>query len=93
MNVVVRPYAEFRATLGEEEITVSISSDASVRDVLRSLIARSPQLANQIFEAEGSLSGHVNIFVNGVSVRGKWGLDTRLQDGDKIFLVSAFGGG
>jgi molybdopterin converting factor small subunit len=65
----------------------------SVAELLSNLIARYPMLKPHLFEPNGNLRRHFNIFVNGEHIRELNGLDTPLEDDDKVILmVSAAGG-
>ncbi len=65
----------------------------SVAELLSNLIARYPTLKPHLFEPSGNLRRHFNIFVNGEHIRELNGLDTPLEDDDKVILmVSAAGG-
>jgi len=65
----------------------------SVAELLSNLIARYPMLKPHLFEPGGNLRRHFNIFVNGEHIRDLNGLDTPLEDDDKVILmVSAAGG-
>ncbi len=65
----------------------------SVAELLSNLIARYPMLKPHLFEPSGNLRRHFNIFVNGEHIRELNGLDTPLEDDDKVILmVSAAGG-
>ena len=65
----------------------------TVAELLDNLIMRYPTLKPHLFESNGNLRRHFNIFVNGEHIRELGGLDTALKGDDKIILmVSAAGG-
>jgi molybdopterin converting factor small subunit len=65
----------------------------TVVELLNNLLARYPALKPHMFETNGNLRRHFNIFVNGEHIRELGGLDTVLKDDDKVILmVSAAGG-
>jgi len=65
----------------------------TVAELLSNLIARYPTLKPHLFEPNGNLRRHFNIFVNGEHIRELNGLGTPLKDDDKVILmVSAAGG-
>jgi hypothetical protein len=59
----------------------------TVRDALRTL-----PIADLIFDERGELRGLVNVYLDGVDVRERGGLDSRLE-ADEIRLVGAIAGG
>jgi hypothetical protein len=59
----------------------------TVRDALRTL-----PIADLIFDERGDLRGLVNVYLDGVDVRERGGLDSRLE-ADEIRLVGAIAGG
>ena len=68
-------------------------SGTTVAEVLSNVIARYPTLKPHMFESNGNLRRHFNIFVNSEHIRELNGLDTALKEDDKVILmVSAAGG-
>jgi MoaD family protein len=66
---------------------------ATVAELLDNVLVRYPTLKSHLFETNGKLRRHFNIFVNGEHIRELGGLDTSLKDDDKVILmVSAAGG-
>jgi len=66
---------------------------ASVAELLENLLAQYPALRPHLFDAQGSLRRHFNIFVNGANIRDLNGMDTPLADGDKVLLMASAAGG
>ena len=66
---------------------------ATVAEVLENLLARYPALKPHLYDANGELRRHFNIFVNGVHLRELNGLATELQTGDKVILMASAAGG
>jgi len=66
---------------------------ASVAELLENLLAQYPALRPHLFDAQGSLRRHFNIFVNGANIRDLNGMDTPLADGDKVILMASAAGG
>ena len=68
-------------------------SGTTVAEVLSNVIARYPTLKPHMFESNGNLRRHFNIFVNSEHIRELNGLDSALKEDDKVILmVSAAGG-
>jgi len=66
---------------------------ATLRDVLDDLAERFPVLERRLRDERGVLRPHVNVFVDGVMVRGAAGLDTPIRDGTAVFIAPAVSGG
>ena len=65
----------------------------TVMELLDNLVVRYPALKPHLYEPNGNLRRHFNIFVNGEHIRDLGGLDTVLEEDDKVILmVSAAGG-
>jgi molybdopterin converting factor small subunit len=64
-----------------------------VKDLLENILQRYPGLRPHLFDSNGELRRHFNIFVNGVHIRDLAGMETGLKENDKvIFMASAAGG-
>jgi len=61
---------------------------ATVEQALRSL-----PIANLIFDERGELRRLVNVYVDGVDVRDREGLETTLAGDEEVRLVGAIAGG
>jgi molybdopterin synthase sulfur carrier subunit len=48
---------------------------------------------DRILDEQGAVRAHVNVFVDGTSIREKEGLATPLRDGSLIFVIPAISGG
>lgn len=60
----------------------------TVGDVLRGL-----PVANMLFDERGELRRLVNVYVDGVDIRGGEGVETALADGATLRVVQAVAGG
>ena len=65
----------------------------TVAEVLENILVRYPALKPHLYDANGELRRHFNIFVNGVHLRDLNGLATELQMGDKVILMASAAGG
>jgi len=66
----------------------------TVTELLYNVLIRYPTLKPHLFDTNGKLRRHFNIFVNGEHIRELDGLDTLLKEDDKVILmISAAGGG
>ena len=66
---------------------------ATVAELLENVVAQYPTLKTHLFDADGGLRRHFNIFVNGVHLRELNGMDTELNADDKVILMASAAGG
>ncbi|HZU96179.1 MAG TPA: molybdopterin-synthase adenylyltransferase MoeB [Planctomycetota bacterium] len=77
-------------TKGQSEVSVR---GGTVREVVASLGSSYSGMKERILDEQGEVRRFVNVFVNKDDIRGKEGLDTRVQDGDVISILPAIAGG
>ena len=65
----------------------------TVGDALTALGKRSPKALDRIMDEQGSVRRHVNVFVNGESIRFLEGLRTPAPEGSNILVLAAVSGG
>jgi sulfur-carrier protein len=65
----------------------------SVSDALSLLWDHCPGVRDRVITELGDVRPHVNIFVDGESIRDAEGLGTRIRDGAEIFILPAVSGG
>ena len=75
---------------GASEIALSATS---LRAVLEELERRHPELHRSICDETGTVRRHVNLFVNTHHMRDCNGLDTSLEPGDVVTIMTAVSGG
>ena len=66
---------------------------ATVSELLDNVIVQYPTLKPHLFESNGNLRRHFNVFVNGEHIRELNGLDTALKEDDKVILMISAAGG
>jgi sulfur-carrier protein len=66
---------------------------STVNDLLSQVIQRYPSVRFHLVDSEGNLRKHFNIFVNGTHIRDLNGMDTVLNEQDKIILMASAAGG
>ncbi len=66
---------------------------STVAELLDNVLACYPALKPHLFDSDGVLRRHFNIFVNGVHLRELNGLDTVLNESDKVILMASAAGG
>jgi len=66
---------------------------STVAEMLENIIVRYPALKSHLFDSNGILRRHFNIFVNGVHLRDLSGMETGLKEDDKVILMASAAGG
>lgn len=75
---------------GQKEVE---ASGATVGELLNDLVARHPQMAEQLLTPDGSLHRFVNVYLNGQDVRYLQLLDTPVGERDALIILPAMAGG
>ena len=73
--------------------TVTIDAATDVADLLGQLTALSADLKKHLLNADGTVPGYVNVYVNDDSIRDRDGEATPVADGDEISIVPSIAGG
>lgn len=88
--VIPGPLRELAGNRGE----VRLSGDAaSVSDALSLLWRECPGVRDRVLTELGEVRQHVNVFVDGESIRDSGGLATRVRDDSEIYILPALSGG
>ncbi|MBI1795088.1 MAG: MoaD/ThiS family protein [Chloroflexi bacterium] len=66
---------------------------ATVVDALQDAVLQHPALKFHVFDSAGKIRRHINIFVNDQNIRDLQGLQTRLDESDRIILMASISGG
>jgi len=66
---------------------------STVAELLENVLVRYPSLRPHLYDSEGNLRRHINVFVNGIQLRELNGMDTVLKDDDKVILMISAAGG
>ena len=66
---------------------------STVKEVVDRVIEQYPSIKFHLVDSEGTLRKHFNVFVNGTHIRDLQGMDTRLNEEDKIILMASAAGG
>lgn len=90
MPIVRIPSPLRRLTDGRAEVAVA---GVDLRQLVANLEAAHPGLASRLLDDAGDLHGFVHVFVDGVDVRRRGGLDTRLGEDATVAIVPAVAGG
>jgi len=65
----------------------------TVAELLENVLARYPALKTHLFDSNGDLRRHFNIFVNGIHLRDLNGMETQLNEDDQVILMASAAGG
>jgi sulfur-carrier protein len=66
---------------------------ATVGGVLAALDRAHPGVGQRVLDDRGTLRRHVNVYVNGESIRYLDGVETPVGDGDEVWILPAVSGG
>ncbi len=87
-------YATLRTIAGGKTIRVNPNGASTARAVLQVATEGRPELAAEIWNAEGMVNSHIHVLVNGRQVEFLgMGLETPLAAGDQLDIFPAIGGG
>lgn len=82
-------FADLAEVAGDDEPSVRVGDDATVRDALDALIDAHPALGERVLDDDGALHEHVNLLRNGQRAE----LDERLDSDDELALFPPVSGG
>ncbi|MCL4269433.1 MAG: MoaD/ThiS family protein [Anaerolineales bacterium] len=77
-------------TSGQSEVNVS---GASIAEALTDLTAQFPAIKPHLFNEGGDLRPFVNLFVGEKNIRDLQGVDTPINEGDRVMLIPSIAGG
>ena len=87
-------YATLRRITGQKTVEFELEDGLSAKQLLETVLARYPEMREELVDAEGNLFGHVHLFVNGRDSRFLVNdIDTSILPGDKVDIFPAVGGG
>ena len=75
---------------GQKEVE---ASGSTVGEVVGDLVARYPQMGDQLLSDDGGLHRFVNVYLNGQDVRYMQLLDTPVSERDALIILPAMAGG
>lgn len=84
-----------RHTNGQATVQVDSNNGhgTTVRGALDHLTNAYPTIGERLFDPQGQVKSHINIFLNNEDIRFLNGLDTTLNEGDTVVLLPALAGG
>jgi sulfur-carrier protein len=90
MPTVHLPAALAGHAAGQRRVDVT---GATVGKVLTALGQAHPGVGHRVLDERGALRRHVNVYVNGESIRYLDGVETPVADGDEVWIFPAVSGG
>ena len=90
MPTVHLPSALSGHAAGQRRVQVA---GATVGNVLAALGRTHPGVGQRVLDDRGVVRRHVNVFVNGESIRYLDGVETPVGDGDEVWILPAVSGG
>ena len=66
---------------------------STVSELFNNILSQYPLLKTHLFDSKGELRRHFQIFVNGTHIRELNGMNTKLNENDKIILMASAAGG
>ncbi len=79
---------------GFKEQVIQLPLDTTIDELLYYLISMyGEELRDELFEEPGKIRQGRALFVNGVSILARDGLNTRLNEGDEFLIFPPVGGG
>ena len=94
MKIIANLYATYRVIAGEKTYAFDLPDEAGVLQAVQELAKQKPQLRPHWLNAEGNLTQHLLVFLNGSDVStlpDQW--ETKLKQGDVIDFIPPVAGG
>lgn len=93
MLKTIKLFATLRDITGKKEMTIDIEDGQTVAQMIDQLRDQSPELAREIVDDNGELTGLVHIVVHGRHIQWLDGLETTIRESDIIVLMPPSAGG
>lgn len=68
-------------------------SGSTVLEAVQNAVEKYPQLKFHVFDRDGNLRRHIQLFVNDVNVKELDGVETKVGEGDVVRILAAVAGG
>ena len=93
MRIVVNlPDALMADTNGRVRVELSVEGD-TVASAFAALRRELPGVYRRLITEQGEVRQHINVFVGDESIRWTGGLETRIPDGEELYVIPAVSGG
>ena len=87
-------YATLRDVVGQKTVDIDIPANATVRQLVDTVVERDPLLRDKLLNQEDNLWGHVHVFINGRDAPFlEDEMQTVIKPDDTINIFPAVGGG
>ena len=96
MQVTVNVPASLRQfSDGQRQVCLECDEPSTLAAVFSHLHAAAPGVVERALDEQGRIREHVNVFIDGESVRagGKLGLNTPVSSGAEVWILPAVSGG
>ncbi len=92
MSGVVVRITQLLADIAGTGRSVTVEATTAA-EAVAALCVQVPALRVHIFDDDGNVRRHVNVFVRGEVTKGQGALDVSVADGDEIAVIQAVSGG
>lgn len=90
----VKLYAMLRRVVGKKIVELPVDGEITVQQLVDKLVNRYPDLRGELLDEDGSVFGHIHVFINGRNARSlKETMGTVVQPGDTVDIFPPVGGG
>jgi molybdopterin synthase sulfur carrier subunit len=89
----VKVYATLRLKIGQPTIDVDVEPGETVRSAISRVLAQHPELSPDILDENSELVRHVHVFLGGHNVRLLRGLETPIEQDQRLDIFPPVGGG
>ncbi|MFC7214133.1 ubiquitin-like small modifier protein 1 [Saliphagus sp. GCM10025334] len=92
MELDLRFFATFREAVGQKDLSRTVEDGATVGDVLEALEAEYQGLEGELLQ-DGAIRPQLSVLKNGRDVVHMAGVDTDLEEGDRLSVFPPVAGG
>jgi MoaD family protein len=90
----VNYYATLRQAVGRKTEIVDLKGSQTLGNLLNAIVESHPSLTKELLDSDGTLQGHIRIFVNGEDVSYQEEIsELAMGQEDKVDIFPAIGGG
>lgn len=93
MSKRIKLFATLRDIAKTKEITIDFHDGQTVGQIIETISQHHPELAREIVNEQGELTGLVHILVHGRHIQWLDGLNTPVRDSDELVLMPPSAGG
>ena len=78
---------------GKSSLSLDVADGSPLRELFMRLDASYPGIVQRVLDEQGAVRQHVNVFVNGNSIRLGQGLQTPVEASAEVWIIPAVSGG